>query len=422
MQAILEEQEAANEELQTANEEIRSSNEELQSSNEELETVQEELQASNQALQTRNEQVQAASEYAEAIVATVREPLLVLSQDLHIEHANTAFYQCFQVTPPETEGRALSELSEGQWDIPALRTLLTQVQASSQSFRDFEVEQVFAHIGHKIMLLNARRIVRAHEPIGNPLLLLALEDVTERREAERQKDALIALASHELKTPITSAKLALQLLQQRLTRVGDASSVTQLGMINAYLNRLTRVINSFLDTTALETGGLSMHPVPFAIDDLVREIVEELGQMTASHRLRYEQEVQVEVYADRERTGQVLSNLLTNAIKYSPQTEPIRVSAVVEDHLVTVRVQDWGSGIPQDQQARIFERFSRTDDALHQHVPGVGLGLYLAAEITKRQGGRIWVESTPLEGTTFCFTVPRSTGRGVRPESLPVSL
>jgi two-component system CheB/CheR fusion protein len=415
MQDMLEEHDVAKEELQTANEEILSSNEELQSSNEELETAQEELQTTNQelimlnqALETRNEQVQAASEYTEAIVETLREPLLVLSQDLRIERANTAFYQCFQAMPPQTEGCVLSELGEGQWDLPSLQTLLNHVWATKQPFRDFEVEQVFPGIGHKIMLLNARCIVQSHELLDNPLLLLVMEDVTERREVERQKDALIALVSHELKTPITSAKLALQLLQQRLIRAGNASLGAQLETITAHLNRLTHMINSFLDTTVLEGGGLSMYPASFAIDDLVREVVEELGQTTASHRLRYEQEAQVEVYGDRERTGQVLSNLLANAIKYSPATETIRVSAFASENLVTVCVQDRGSGIPQDQQTRIFERFSRTDESLHQQVPGVGLGLYLAAEITKRQGGRIWVESTPGQGATFCFTVPQS--------------
>jgi two-component system CheB/CheR fusion protein len=415
MQGMIEEQKAFNEELQTANEEIRSSNEELQSSNEELQTMQEELRAANQeliianqTLSTRNEQVQAASEYAEAIVETVREPLLVLSSQLRIERANTAFYQCFQVTPAETEGQTLTDLGEGQWDLPPLRTLLASVRTVNRSFRDFEVERSFPRVGPRIMLLNARRIVRAREPLGDPLVLLAMEDVTERRELERLKDALIVLASHELKTPITSAKLALQMLQLRLSTQGDASSVVaQLRTIDAFLNRLVRVIDGFLDATALETGGLSIQAAPFALNDLIEETCEELGRTTTARRVHVDLDIPVEVCGDRERTGQVLSNLLGNAIKYSPATEPIRVSTVASEDLVMVCVQDRGSGIPLDQQDRIFERFSRIDDALYLQAPGVGLGLYLAAEITKRQGGRIWVESIPGNGSTFYFTVPR---------------
>jgi two-component system CheB/CheR fusion protein len=161
-----------------------------------------------------------------------------------------------------------------------------------------------------------------------------------------------------------------------------------------------------------------MHPTRFAIDDLVQEMIEDIGRTTVSHRLRYKQEAHVEVYGDRERTGQVLSNLLTNAIKASPPAEPIWISAIADEHLVTIRVQDQGKGIPKDQQAKIFECFYRIGDAnQEEQAPGLGLGLYLAAEITKRQGGRIWVESTPRKGSTFCFTVPRSEDAGASPES-----
>ena len=347
----------------------------------------------------------------------MREPLLVLSQDLRVEHANTAFYQTFQVTPSETEGHALSKLGKEQWDLPPLRTLLTNAQATNQSFRDFEVENVFPGIGHKIMLLNVRRILRANGQIKNTHLLLALEDVTERRELERRKDALIGLVSHELRTPLIHTKLAVQLLQQRLTKEGDEQLVIQLERIDASLRWLTYLIASFLDMAALETGRWSIHPTRFAIDDLVRETTEDIGRTTASHRLRYEQKAHVEVYGDQERTGQVLSNLLTNAIKYSPPTEPIWVSATADEHLVTIRVQDQGKGIPKDQQARIFECFYRIADANQERVPGVGLGLYFAAEITKRQGGRIWVESTQGKGSTFFFTIPRSEDAGASSES-----
>jgi signal transduction histidine kinase len=191
----------------------------------------------------------------------------------------------------------------------------------------------------------------------------------------------------------------------------------QLETINESLHWLTYLIDSFLDVATLETGGWLMHPTRFAIDDLIREVVEDIGRTMGCHRLRYEQEAHVEVYGDQERTGQVLSNLLTNAIKYSSPTEPIWVSATADEHLVTIRVQDQGKGIPKDQQARIFECFYRIDGANQERVPGVGLGLYLAAEITKRQGGRIWVESTPGKGSTFFFTVPRGQDAGASPES-----
>jgi len=213
MQAMIEERNAANEELQAANEEtlasneeLQSVNEELQSVNEELETSKEELQAineelttSNQELEARNEQIKDAQEYAEAIVETVREPLLVLNADLRVQRANTAFYLLFGGIPQEVDGQFLYELGKGQWNIPQLRTLLEKVLVINQSFHDFEVEHDFSTLGHRIMLLNGRRIRRAGQQPRNQLILLAIEDVTERKEIERRKDVLLDRASEERK-------------------------------------------------------------------------------------------------------------------------------------------------------------------------------------------------------------------------------
>src|SRR5258708_1897056 len=199
-----------------AKEELQSTNEELETSKEELQVINEELTTTNQELQTRNEQLKAAQDYAEAIVETVREPLVVLSEDLRVQRANLAFYQFFQVVPQETEGRSLDELGDGQWNSPRLRMLLEQVLTTHHSFRDFEVEHRFPRIGTKTMLLNARRIVREYEHVKDHLLLLALEDITERREAERQQEALLGMVSHELKSPLTSASLSTQWLHREI--------------------------------------------------------------------------------------------------------------------------------------------------------------------------------------------------------------
>ena len=139
--------------------------------------------------------------------------------------------------------------------------------------------------------------------------------------------------------------------------------------------------------------------------------------MAPPHRLLIEEIAHAEVYADRERTEQVLMNVLINAIKYAPEAEPIEVSVVADEAMVTVRVHDHGPGIPADQQARIFERFYRVTGSQQTQVVGLGLGLYLAAEIVKRQGGRIWVESIEGRGSTFSFTLPRSPVAGIHEES-----
>ncbi|MGH8480080.1 MAG: chemotaxis protein CheB [Gammaproteobacteria bacterium] len=203
LQSVIEQQDAANEELKSANEEILSSNEELQSTNEELETAKEELQSVNEELTTINEQLQvrnadlgrlndalkrseqeekAARAYAEAILRTTRDPLVVLRADLQVNTANEAFYKTFQVAPEETQGRLIYDLGNGQWDIPKLRELLEHILPRDSSFNDFEVEHEFPAIGRRSVRLNARRLDSA---AGKPeLILLAIEDITERKQGE----------------------------------------------------------------------------------------------------------------------------------------------------------------------------------------------------------------------------------------------
>ena len=190
MRTVIEEQEAANEELQSVNEEIVSSNEELQSINEELETSKEELESSNeelitinQELQMRNEQLAEIQEYSEAIFTTIRESLLVLDKNMRIKNANSCFYKTFHVTEEETEGKLLYEVGNKQWDIPRLKELLEEIIPRNSQVSDYEVTHTFPHIGEKIMVLNARRLIRKMHK--EHLILLAIEDITQYQQAQR---------------------------------------------------------------------------------------------------------------------------------------------------------------------------------------------------------------------------------------------
>ncbi len=187
MRSIVEEQEANNEELQSANEEIISSNEELQSINEELETSKEEIESTNeelltinQELQVRNDQLSEANEFSEIIFATIREATLVLDENLRIKSANKTFYKLFRVDEEQTEGRLIYEIGNRQWDIPKLRLLLADVIRRNIQVDSFELTHTFDNIGEKVLLLNARRVVRQEEAI-----LLAIEDITDYRLAQR---------------------------------------------------------------------------------------------------------------------------------------------------------------------------------------------------------------------------------------------
>ncbi len=191
MRGITEDQEALNEELQSANEELVSSSEELQSLNEELETGKEELQSTNEELTvlneellSMNEQMTESRDYSEAIVSTVREPLLVLDKYLYVRTANPSFYRMFNVDESDTEGRLIFQLGNGQWDIPALRKLLEKILPDKSKFSELQVTHTFKSIGKRTMILNAREIVQKHKK--EKLILLAIEDITEKLEAEQQ--------------------------------------------------------------------------------------------------------------------------------------------------------------------------------------------------------------------------------------------
>jgi two-component system CheB/CheR fusion protein len=189
MRSITEDQEAANEELQSANEELLSGSEELQSLNEELETGKEELQSTNEELTvvnqemiSLNEQVTASRDYSEAIIANIREPLLVLDKYLRIKAANTAFYKTFHVNEPEIVGVFIYDIGNKQWNIPALRTLLEKILPEKSVINDFEVTHTFSIIGGRVILLNAREVINKNSL--EKLILLSFEDITEQKKAQ----------------------------------------------------------------------------------------------------------------------------------------------------------------------------------------------------------------------------------------------
>jgi two-component system CheB/CheR fusion protein len=214
MRAITEEQETANEELQSANEELLSGSEELQSLNEELETSKEELQSTNEEIMIvnkelldRNDQLNNARMYTEGIVKTVRDPLIILDSELRVKRATSGFYQKFRFNEKQTEGYYLYELGDRQWDIPELRELLENILPEKKELEDFEVEQVFPTIGKRFMCLNARQIDNVN---GEQLILLAIEDITDKRKIEQglaEVERLLNESKERLKFAVDSAGL-----------------------------------------------------------------------------------------------------------------------------------------------------------------------------------------------------------------------
>jgi signal transduction histidine kinase len=241
----------------------------------------------------------------------------------------------------------------------------------------------------------------------NPLQVINFVlDNSARKELEQRKDDFISMASHELKTPLTSLKALIQLQQRKLARHNVQDAATTLTKMDTQVDKLTRLIGELLDVSKINAGRMECAQEPIEIDELLGEIVESLQQTTETHRIVVHGTARKSIVGDRDRLGQVFTNLITNAIKYSPQADTVEVDVTSSDEMVTISVRDFGIGIPSEQRTKIFERFYRVHDVHDPTFKGLGIGLYISADIVKRHGGNISVESVLGKGSTFQVTLP----------------
>lgn len=349
--------------------------------------------------------------YAEAIIETVRDPLVVLDKKLHVMTANKAFFEFFQVTQEETYGRFIYDLNGGEWDIPELKKLLEDILPQNSYFNDYEVMHNFNKLGPKIMLLNARRVVL--EENKTKLILLAIEDITEQKEQERQKDEFISLVSHELKNPLSTIKGYTQLLQSKLKDYPDKNILKYFTSLEEQTTRLADLISDLLSEAKTRAKGFSYRDKEFDVNSLVEEVIENNIRRADGYTIIKKskpnfsgRKVHKEIVADRARIGQVLDNLISNAIKYSPHAKKIVVKIDLTHNLIQFSVQDFGMGISKESLKKVFEPFFRETEMQRETFPSIGLGLYISAEIVRHYNGKIWVKSIAGKGSTFFFTLP----------------
>lgn len=231
-------------------------------------------------------------------------------------------------------------------------------------------------------------------------------DISEQKQLQQQKDDFIAIASHELKTPVTSIKGFAQVLQKIAEKQGDGMTADMMARLNKQVNRLTYLIGDLLDVTKINAGQLQFNDDDFDLNQLATELTEDLQSTTETHKLKMHFDQMASVNGDKERIGQVITNLISNAIKYSPEADSVDVYLSVKENEILFSVQDHGIGIPADKLKKVFKQFYRVSQDAKNSFPGLGLGLFISAEIIRRQGGKIWAESEG-KGSTFSFTLPR---------------
>ena len=287
-----------------------------------------------------------------------------------------------------------------------LRTIKATVDTGEQFNLEFSF---YTHGEKKLRWLRATGKVYRDKQ-GQPLRLSGIiMEVTEQKQDEIRKNDFISMVSHELKTPLTSLKAYVQLLNLKAKQNGDMYTSKSLMKVEGQVNKMNNMIRSFLDLSRFETGRIFMEKERFAIDLLIDEIVEEILLTDKTHTIIFSACEPLLVHADREKIGQVINNLLSNAVKYSPIDTKILVVCQMEGNAVKISVIDEGVGLAKHDIEKLFDRFYRVENKRVKTVSGFGIGLYLSAEIIKRHHGKIWVESEEWQGAAFHFTLPIAT-------------
>ena len=356
------------------------------------------------------------ADFAEAIVETVREPLVILNQKLQVIKANKTFYETFQATPGETEGRLIYDLGNGQWNIPKLREFLENILPARSTFRDFEVTHDFEHVGRKVMLLNASEIFNPNAQART--ILLAIEDVTDRKVAEealRTTNAELQhfayALTHDLQEPLRMVVNFTELLGREYAgKLGDGAdqfiSYSVEGALR--IEALLKDLLGYWEVAEREQNGFA------SIDSgtVLTKSLANLHAAIAESGAIITSDPMPTVIAEEVVLLQLFQNLISNSIKYrSAEIPNIHVSAQRDSAGWLFAVRDNGIGIDAQDADRVFGMFKR----LHgSEIPGTGIGLAICKKVVERQGGRIWVESIAGRGATFKFTIP-----GGRKDSAP---
>ncbi|WP_426327428.1 chemotaxis protein CheB [Pedobacter sp. R-06] len=234
-----------------------------------------------------------------------------------------------------------------------------------------------------------------------------INDITIHKQDEIRKNDFIAMASHELRSPLTTIQGYMQLVASRAKKGGDDFVIAALEKSNAQVKKMSKLINGFLNVSSFEAGKISLNQEIFWIGELLSEIVDEVKFISAKHTIIILPGPVFSVYADRDKIGQVVTNFLSNAVKYSPVGTVVKVSTqALEDRTVTVCIRDEGAGVMEKDRDKLFDRYYRVDNVQTRKVPGFGLGLYLSAEIIQQHKGKIWVEGNEENGSAFCFSLP----------------
>jgi len=283
----------------------------------------------------------------------------------------------------------------------------TETRFITKGYSSGGLDYITKPVDMSVLLLKVKTFYRIYEQSRKLIEIQTalLEEIEFRKQAEYKKDEFISIASHELKTPLTSVKGYVQLLERSIDK-GDVQTVKKhLLKAQTQLEKLNNLIADLLDISKIESGKLKFNKQNFFISDLLKNLVEVMSHSFPDYKIVINGQVESCIFGDEMRIEQVIINFLTNAIKYSPGTSEVVINVREENERIYLGVRDYGIGIAPEQQKSLFEKFYRVEETA-LHFQGLGIGLYISAEIIRRHGGTVGVQSTLGEGAEFYFEIP----------------
>jgi PAS domain S-box-containing protein len=372
----------------------------LRSYADELELKNKQLELSNKELQDAREQL--ARSRTRYLIEAMPHIVGTATSDGTLDYANQHLMDYLGLT--------FEEIQQGKWYEAVhpndKKRLITTWKICLKKKENLQMEFRFRRSDGEYLwhLIIAKPVMKKPDDYFD-IWIITLTNIHDQKLMEEKKDEFIGIASHELKTPLTSAKAYAQMLQMLLKNSANEEALMYVKRTNLFIDRLNNLIAELLDITKIQHGKLQMHPAPFDFNSMVEDTIEIIQHTKPKHHIHLYGAATHNVIGDRDRIQQVLINLLTNAIKYSPEADQVDINIINEKNRLCVKVKDFGIGIPKPDQQKIFDRFYRVEDKATK-FQGLGIGLFISAEIIRRHDGDIWVESLPGKGSTFYFTLP----------------
>jgi len=342
-----------------------------------------------------------ANDFNESILNTIDDIVIALNKDLTIIKANPAFYSLFNRNIPSIPLTDFVALVISYDRKGELLKYITRLVDTGETFTDLELEIATLN-GDRIFNITGRHM---HTPNGKDGILLVIHEITLQKQAEREREDIIGFVAHELRNPLSNIILCNEMLKH-MVHSGEfsgqeAESLLQRSQNNIF--RLNKMIGELYEATKINSGNFLLEITEFDFDEMIRESIDTVQVVQPAFNILTEGSAGM-VKGDRYRLIQVVTNYLSNGIKYSNGNTNVKINISKNGNMVTVAVQDKGLGIPSNQLPYIFDRFFRAEKT--KNLEGIGLGLFLCRRIIDAHHGKVWAESEEGKGSVFYFSIP----------------